>query len=311
MRTLAGIDALAPQRKGAAITIGTFDGLHLGHRALIARTIAAAGEIEAGSVVVTWDRHPLETLRPEAAPKVITPPERKAELIAATGADVLVVLPFDEEFSHWSPRRFVTDVLVRLGARVVIAGAGWRFGHKAAGTVELLEEVGVEHGFATEIVTLAEVAGAPVSSTRVRKAIAGGDMETARTLLARPFDVDGMVLRGERRGTELGYPTANLLLDRGIAHPPRGVYAGRARLEGGEVYTAAVDVGVNPQFGGDPESTPWKVEAFLLDFEGDLYERRLRVELHERLRDELKFESVDALLGQMAADVARTRALLS
>ena len=310
MNKLVGADALTPQDGGAAITVGTFDGVHLGHRELIAHAIGAARSLSGTSVLVTWDRHPLQTLRPGAEPKVLTTPERKAELIEATGIDTLVVLPFDEAFSKWSPERFVTDVLVRLGARSVVVGEGWRFGHKAAGTNELLQKMGAEHGFQADALALAEVDGMPVSSTRVRRAIAEGDMITARTLLTRPFDVDGTVLRGDRRGTDLGFPTANLRLDRSIAHPPRGVYAGRAVTEGDIAYTAAINVGVNPQFGGDPDTTPWRVEAYLLDYGGDLYDRRLRVELHERLRDELKFESVDALVEQMAKDVDRTREMM-
>jgi riboflavin kinase / FMN adenylyltransferase len=311
LRKVVGVDALGPQPGGAAITVGTFDGVHLGHRALVARTIDEARSFGATSVLVTWDRHPLETLRPGTEPKVLTTPERKAELIEDTGIDTLVVLPFDHAFSKWSPERFVTDVLVRLGARAVIVGDGWRFGHKAAGTTELLQKMGAEHGFQVQVLTLAAVEGESVSSTRVRSAIAQGDMISARTLLARPFDVDGIVLRGERRGTELGFPTANLKLDRSIAHPPRGVYAGRAVTEAGIAYTAAINVGVNPQFGGDPATTPWRVEAYLLDFDGDLYDQRLRVELHERLRDELKFESVAALVEQMAKDVDRTRDVMT
>jgi len=311
MEMIVGVDALSPMNGGAAITVGTFDGLHLGHRALIAATIESARETGGSSVLVTWDRHPLETLRPGAEPKVITTPARRAELVEATGIDALVVLPFDKEFSSWSPERFVTDVLVRLGARTVFVGDGWRFGHKAAGTIALLRTMGAEHEFATGSLALAEVDGEPVSSTRVRSAIATGDMEAAQVLLARPFDVDGIVLRGDRRGTDLGFPTANLMLDRSIAHPPRGVYAGRAQIRSTRLsYTAAINVGVNPQFGGDPEATPWRVEVFLLDFDGDLYDQPLRVELHHRLRDELTFESVDALVEQMAKDVDRTRDLV-
>ena len=311
MRKVVGIDTLGPQPGGAAVTVGTFDGVHLGHRALIARTIEEARNFGGTAVLVTWDRHPLETLRPGSEPKVLTTPERKAELIEDTGIDTLVVLPFDEAFSKWSPERFVTDVLVRLGARAVIVGDGWRFGHKAKGTTDLLRKMGAEQGFQAEALTLAGVEGESVSSTRVRSAIAQGDMISARTLLARPFDVDGIVLRGDRRGTELGFPTANLKLDRSIAHPPRGVYAGRALTEAGITYTAAINVGVNPQFGGDPATTPWRVESYLLDFDSDLYDQRLRVELHERLRDELRFESVDALVEQMAKDVDHTRDLMA
>lgn len=310
MEKIVGAGALRRQTGGAAITAGTFDGLHVGHRSLIAAALESARTIGGTSVLVTWDRHPLETLRPGSEPKVLTTPERKAELVESAGIDSLVVLPFDKELASWSPQRFVIDVLVALGAKTVFVGEGWRFGHKAAGDFELLQAMGAEHGFAPRTLTLTQVDGEAVSSTRTRTAISAGDMETARTLLARPFDVDGIVLRGDRRGTGLGYPTANLKLDRSIAHPPRGVYAGRAITESGLEYTAAVNVGVNPQFGGDPQATPWRVEAFLLDFDGDIYDQRLRVELHHRLRDESTFESVDALLEQIANDVDRTRDLI-
>ncbi|MGH2735004.1 MAG: bifunctional riboflavin kinase/FMN adenylyltransferase, partial [Actinomycetota bacterium] len=262
MRSLVGVDALAPQANGAAITVGTFDGVHVGHRALIARTLDEASELGATSVLITWDRHPLATLRPEAMPPLLTTPERKAELIAATGIDVLVVLPFTKEFSTWPPERFITDVLVALGAKSVMVGDGWRFGRKAAGDVELLAKTGVEHGFSVEGIFLAEVEGDPVSSTRVREAVGAGEMEEAHGLLARPFDVDGIVLRGDRRGTELGYPTANLAVDEDFVHPPRGIYAGRAHTHSSVRHVAAINVGVNPTFGGDPKRTPWRVEAY-------------------------------------------------
>lgn len=311
MQSLVGPDALTPREGGAAITVGTFDGVHIGHRALIARTIEEASELGATSVLVTWDRHPLATLRPEAMPPLLTTPERKSELIAATGIEVLVVLPFTKELSTWPPERFVTDALVALGARSVIVGDGWRFGHKAAGDVELLAKMGAEHGFTAQGIPLATVEDGPASSTRVREAVGAGELELAHALLARPFDVDGIVLRGDRRGTELGYPTANLAVDEHFVHPPRGIYAGRALTADGGRHVAAVNVGVNPTFGGDPNRTPWRVEAYLLDFDADIYDQNLRVEFHHRLRDEDRFDSVGALVDQMADDVARTRSLMS
>ncbi len=302
-----GIDALAPPAEGTVVTIGTFDGVHTGHRALMAATVAQAEATGALSTVLTWDRHPLATLRPEAAPPLLTSPARKVELISETGVDLLAVLPFDEDLARTPAERFVTGVLHEgLGARAVVVGRDWRFGHKAAGDIDLLRAMGDELGFAVEGLELARVGAVPASSTRVRQAVAAGDMRLATSLLGRPFDLDGPVLRGDRRGTKLGYPTANLRVDPALAHPPRGVYGGRARALG-RWHPAAINVGVNPTFGGDPSSTPWRVEAHLLDFSGDLYDQVLKVEFHERLRDEEKFDSVDALLAKMAKDVERVR----
>jgi riboflavin kinase/FMN adenylyltransferase len=309
MKEFVGVESLVPPASGSSVTIGTFDGLHVGHRTLIARTIADARERGTASTLVSWDRHPAETLRPDKTPKLLTTPERKVELIEDTGIDQLVILPFTTELSGWPPDRFVEEILVTgLGTRSAFVGHDWRFGHQQSGDVELLTSLGAQFGFEASGVELEEVAGGPVSSSRVRETVARGDMETARLLLGRNFDLEGPVLRGDRRGTELGFPTANIDLDPKMAHPPRGVYAGRARAR--DIwYAAAINLGVNPQFGGDPETTPLRVEAYLLDFSGDLYGQNVRVEFHSRLRDELKFRSVDDLLQQMKLDVEATRSL--
>ena len=307
MKTLVGLDSLRPPDEGSAVTVGTFDGVHLGHRALIARTIAQASEHGLASIVVTWDRHPNETIRPERTPKLLTSQERKAELLAATGIDYLVVLPFGRELSSWPPDRFAADVLAGgLGARSVFVGTGWRFGHKAAGDVPLLEKLGAELGFDATGLSLSSHDGSPVSSSRAREAVAAGDVELAEILLGRPFDVDGTVVRGAGRGRDLGFPTANFEVAPKLVRPRRGVYAGRARV-GETWYRAAINVGVNPTFGGDEATTPVMVESYLLDFEGELHGTTLRVEFLKRLRDELKFDSVDDLLAQMALDVEATR----
>ena len=309
MKQVVGADSLTPPATGTAVTIGTFDGVHVGHRSLIARTIADAQERNLASSLVTWDRHPAATVRPDKVPPLLATPERKVDLIGESGIEILVVLPFDHELSTWSPERFVDEVLVgRMGSRSVFVGHDWRFGHKQSGDVRLLEELGRDRGFDVHGIELEEVGGAPVSSTRIRKVVADGDMELARLLLGRPFDLQGPVLRGDRRGTELGFPTANIDLDPQMAHPPRGVYAGRARVN--EVwYATAINLGVNPQFGGDPATTPLRIEAYLLDYSGDLYDQILTVEFHARLRDELTFPSVDDLINQMKLDVEATRTL--
>jgi riboflavin kinase / FMN adenylyltransferase len=309
MKTFVGIDALQSPAEGSAVTIGTFDGVHLGHRALISRTIEAAGG-RLASTAITWDRHPFVTLRPDHVPPLLTSQERKLELIHGTGVDVCAVLVFDKELSTWSPERFVDTVLVAgLGARVVVVGEGWRFGHRAAGDVELLRRLGAEQGFEVHTLELAEVGGDVVSSTRVREAVISGDMELSEVLLGRRFDIGGVVIKGESRGGSLlGYPTANLDVDPALAHPRRGVYAGRAAV-GNDWYPAAINVGVNPTFGGDERNTPLRIEAYLLDFEGDLYGVELRIEFWRRLRDEVRFDSVDELIAQIGADVEATRAL--
>lgn len=310
MKVAVGLENVTPTDKGAAVTIGTFDGVHLGHRALIARATATGAAEGLDSVVVTWDRHPLMTLRPEVAPPLLSSPERKMELLTTTGVDRVAVIPFTEELSRWSPERFVDEVLVQsLSARAVFVGEGWRFGHKRAGDVELLQKLGEENGFEATAVDLSSGEGATVSSSRIREAVAHGDVDLAERLLGRPFDLDGEVRHGDDRGTELGFPTANIDLDPHLAHPARAVYAGRARV-GESWFAAATNVGVNPTFGGDPEVTPVRIETFLLDFSGDLYGEVLRVEFWARLRDELRFASVSDLIAQMHRDVDATRKLV-
>ena len=307
MNTLVGRDSLAPAERPGAIAIGTFDGVHEGHQALIEQTIEYARSHDMASTVLTWDRHPAETVRPDSVPPQLCTVERKAELVEATGVDRLVILEFDETLSRWTPDEFARKVLTEgLGAGAIFVGKDWRFGHKARGDVDVLARLGEELGFEVIGFTLEEVAGAPASSTRIRKALSNGDLEFVRLLLGRPFDIDGEVVKGDGRGAGLGWPTANIATPAGFAHPPRGVYAGRARA-GGSWHRAAVNVGVNPTFGGEEGSTPMRVEAYLLDFEGDLYGESIRLEFHERLRDEVKFESIEELKAQIAADVEATR----
>ena len=310
MKSFVGVDALRDIELDCAVTIGTFDGVHLGHRALIARCIATAKRLGVEAAIVTWDRHPLETLRPDKAPPLLSSPERKVELLGETGADVLWVLPFDHEFSTWPPERFVDDVLIAgLGARAVVIGDGWRFGHKAAGNITLLEELGSARGFEVEAMTLAQAEGRNVSSSRTRALVTGGEVEEAAGLLGRHFDIDGLVVHGDGRGKDLGFPTANLDCDARVARPPLGVYAGRLRV-GDSWFAAAISVGVNPTFGGEEGISPVRIEAYVLDMERDIYGKQVRLEFWKRLRDELKFDRVEDLIEQMGRDVTATRALV-
>jgi riboflavin kinase/FMN adenylyltransferase len=309
VKSVVGRSNLEPRRGPVAVTIGTFDGVHVGHRSLIEKSKAVGSELGIESAVLTWDRHPTETLRPDKVPPLLTTQERKVELIEETGTDLLVVLEFDKELSTWPPERFVEEILVKgLQARAVIVGEGWRFGRRASGDIALLEKLSAEGGYETHPAPLTLVEGEPASSSRARAAVQSGDMRLAWSLLGRPFDIESEVVRGDDRGRGLGWPTANLYPEPKIARPPRGVYAGRARLKG-DSYQAAINVGVNPTFGGDPGSTPVRVEAYLLDFDGDLYGKRVAVEFHQRLRDELAFDSAEELSEQIARDVEATRRL--
>lgn len=310
MKTLVGLGALPLDPDGTVVTIGTFDGVHLGHRLLIARAIERAREQDLASCVLTWDRHPALTLRPDKAPPAVASPERKVELIEELGPDLLVVLPFDEELAAMEAEDFASQVVGKgLHAREVLVGEGWRFGRKAAGNTDLLAEIGRREGFVVAPVHLETMGGVTASSTRVRRAVAEGDMALARDLLGRPFDIDGVVEHGDHRGKELGVPTANVTPDPLLVGPPRGVYAGRARVDG-LWYAAAINVGVNPTFGGDETTTPVRVEAHLLDLDADLYDKTIRVEFWSRMRDELRFESKEALIDQMHRDIDATRKLI-
>jgi len=305
MDVVRGLDALPLPEGPSVVTVGFFDGVHLGHQEVIRRTVEAAKDRDARSVAVTFDRHPREILTPGDEPRLLTTVERKAELIAACGIDALVVLEFTQRFSQVGAEDFVRDVLVG-GLRAVHArvGADFRFGHRAAGTVVTLREVGGPLGMTADEVGLFAIDGRVVSSSSIREALAAGDLEWPRTALGRRFAVDGEVVAGAGRGKDLGYPTANLRTWPRLLLPGQGIYAGVAELDGGNRYVAAIDVGTNPTFGTEP----LHVEAFLLDFPDDeLRGNTLAVEFWERLRDEIKFDSVDDLVAAIAEDVERTR----
>jgi riboflavin kinase / FMN adenylyltransferase len=277
------------------VAIGTFDGVHLGHREVIA----------GAETVVTFDPHPQSVVAPGSQPKLLTTLDRKAELIATLGVEELVVIPFDGDFAARSAEDFVEHVLVeRVQATSVSVGENFRFGHKAQGDVELL---GADGRFTTRVVPLLEVDGEVVSSSHIRGLVSGGAVQYADQLLGAPFAVDGEVQHGDKRGRTLGYPTANLVPRPGYVVPGHGVYACRVQLPDGTVVPAATNVGVRPQFvTGRGEL----IEAFLIDWSGDLYGERIRVEFLRRLRGERRFESVDALVEQMGRDVDTAREIV-
>ena len=291
----------------SVVTIGVFDGVHRGHQQIIGRAVTRAEELALPSVVVTFDPHPSEVVRPGTHPAMLTSQRHKAELIEELGVDVLCVIPFTQEFSRLESGDFVLQVLVEhLHARAVIVGDNFRFGHDAGGDVDTLRTLGTRFGFVVEGADLLVEDGITFSSTFIRSCIAGGDIRTAAEALGRPHRLDGVIVRGDARGRAIGFPTANLETQRYAAIPADGVYAGWLEQRG-KRYMAAVHVGTNSTFAG----TDRRVEAFVLDFDGDLYGEHVTIELIERLRGSVRFPGVEELVAQMNLDVASTRDLLS
>lgn len=305
MEVLHGIGAL-PLEGDSAVTIGFFDGVHRGHQSVMRRLVTVARDRGLRAVAVTFDRHPREVLTPGDVPGLLTTTERKARLIEDLGVDALLVMEFDEEVASWPPGRFAEEILARgLRAAHATVGANFTFGHKAAGTVETLTDLGAAHGFSVEGVTLLEIDGTRVSSTSIREALAAGDLDWPTRGLGRRHVVDGTVVPGAGRGDDLGWPTANLATEPRLLLPARGVYAGRGLLDG-DAWPAAINVGINPTFGEEP----LHVEAFLLGFDGDIKGRPLGIEFWERLRDERRFDTPEELSRAIGEDVERTRALV-
>jgi riboflavin kinase / FMN adenylyltransferase len=310
-----GLDAIPTGWGRCVATIGVFDGIHRGHQAIIADAVKLAAERGVPSVLLTFVPHPSEVVRPGSHPPVLTSIVRRAELVEALGVDVFCALPFTLEFSRMAPDEFVHEALVdRLHASAVVVGENFRFGHKAAGDVALLEQLGHTFGFTGHGIPLLAEDGTTLSATYVRSCVQAGDMTSARRVLGRPHRVDGVVERGDQRGRDLGFPTANLRTETWTAVPADGVYAGRVvRLDewgrtrpGGTLGAAAISVGTNPTF----EVRQRRVEAYVLDFAGDLYGTGLGVEFVQRLRGMERFEGIEALVTQMAEDVEQTRQIM-
>ncbi len=277
------------QPRPRKVAVGQFDGVHLGHREVI----------RGNDTVLTFEPHPLRVIRPEAAPKLLTDLRRKAELMALLGVDELVVIPFDQTFAEQSPQEFIDHILVeRLRATHVSVGDNFRFGHRAAGDPELLR---ADSRFVTRVVPLVEVGGEIVSSSHIRGLVLAGEVDAAAAFLGAPFQMRGVVVAGDHRGRELGFPTANIVPDEALVCPGHGVYA--TRVDGS---CAAVSIGVRPTFG---TGRALLVEAYVLDQKLDLYGQELRLDFIKRLRGERRFDSVQALIEQMREDVRLTREL--
>jgi len=300
---------------GCVVTIGAFDGVHRGHQAVLAQVRGIADERGLATALVTFDRHPAQVVRPESAPKLLTTLDQKIELLAATNLlDYLCVLTFDQARREETAEEFVRDVLVgTLSARVVVVGADFHFGYQRRGNVELLQAMGSELGFevigldliATEHPQPGDDEPETYSSTLVRSRLAGGDVVGAAELLGRPYELRGIVVEGDRRGRELGFPTANLAVPAEMCLPADGIYAGTFVGPDGLERPAAISLGRRPTF---YDSQPVSLlEAYILDFDGDLYGAGAALRFQARLRGEERFESVDALVDQMRRDVEDVR----
>jgi riboflavin kinase/FMN adenylyltransferase len=295
------------------ITIGAYDGVHLGHQTVISQVRGMAAERGARSAVVTFDRHPAMIVRPESAPKLLTDHDQRMELLEATGVDATVVLPFDERQSQEAPIDFVDRVLVGcLRAECVVVGEDFHFGRNREGNVALLRELGRTRDFdvvPVELVGRADGVDEPVSSTAIRRALAGGDVEVAASMLGRPFEARGVVVLGDQRGRLLGVPTANVEVPNRVCLPADGVYAGWYVRPDGQQHPCAINLGRRPTFYEHADSS--LLEAHLLDFHGDLYGEWAKVQFSNFLRSERKFEGIDSLVEQLHLDIAHARELLA
>ena len=306
--TLSHRDPLPEALRGAIIALGNFDGFHLGHQRVAAEAIGWAREEGRPAIIATFDPHPVRHFAPHVPPFRLTTLDQRAELFAAAGADAMLVFGFDGELAAMSADAFVRDLLAaRIGAAGVVTGEDFTFGQGRSGNVDVLREIGAGRGIATRAVGPVMEDGLAVSSSRIRDALKAGDCATATRLLTRPFAMRGIVQHGDKRGREIGYPTANIALG-AYLRPRFGIYAVTGRVvDGGDLLQGAANIGVRPTF--DPPIE--LLEPYFFDFSGDLYGQEIEVAFHHFLRPEAKFPSLDALKAQMAEDCEEARNLLS
>jgi len=306
MRVWQGLETITTPFPASSVAIGTFDGLHRGHQALIAAAIADARAKGRQAVVFTFDRHPAELVAPDRVPGYLSTPKQRVEILTALGVDDLVIARFDEKFRELSPESFLRFVVYGiLGARALFVGPDFRFGCNHAGDVEYLRGAQDRYGFAVNVLDPVLVDGERASSTRVRQCLRAGDIEGAQRVMGHRYALSGTVVEGEKLGRELGYPTANLRLTRAQVVPADGIYAVWVEWNGRRCK-GACSIGVRPTVGG----TERVIEVYLLDFTGDLYGETLELEFVARLREERKFDSLDALREQIARDVMQVDKLL-
>lgn len=312
MRIVTDLTAAPFPGERAVVTIGAYDGVHLGHQAVIAHVRDLAQQQGARSVVITFDRHPASVVRPESAPKLLTDVDQKLELLAATGVDATVVVRFDDLQAQEEPMAFAQRVLVDcLAASAIVVGDDFHFGRGRGGNVGTLREFGASHDFDVVPMSLVQRTDGPdepVSSTAIRRAMAGGQVELAAAMLGHVFEARGQVVKGDQRGRLLGFPTANVELPSVICLPADGVYAGWYVRPDGSRQACAINLGRRPTFYEHADSS--LLEAHLLDFTGDLYGEHAKVQFTNFLRSERKFDGIDALVGQLKTDIDHARSVL-
>ena len=303
--TLAG--GIPESLRGSIVALGNFDGFHLGHQAVVSRAVARAFHERRPVIVATFDPHPVRFFKPDVPPFRLTTLDQRESLFAHAGADAMLVFEFDEALRSTSAEDFVTELLGKqIGAAGVVTGDDFTFGKMRGGNVELLRTLGAEHGIVAEAVAPVLLGDTRISSGTIREALQAGDTATATHLLSRDFAIEGVVQKGDRRGRELGYPTANMSLS-DYQRPRYGIYAVRVTLDDGSEHPGVASLGVRPTFSPPQEL----LETHLLDFDGDLYDRKIEVGLHAFIRDEKKFESIDDLVAHMRDDEAQARHLLA
>lgn len=312
MEIVRDLDRCGASTAGHALTIGAYDGVHLGHQAVIRATQDTAGRLGIRTAVVTFEPHPAYILRPESAPPLLTDLDQKLDLLETCGVDTAVVVPFDAERASETAEQFVERVVVGcLRAKAVVVGADFHFGKDRAGNVEVLAKLGLEHDFEVDGVQLLPRENGiaeSVSSTAIRRALAGGEVATAARMLGRNHEIRGPVVVGDRRGRTIGFPTANVAVSRHLAMPADAVYAGWYVLPDGTRWPAAINIGKRPTFYRNAEHS--LLEAHLIDYDGDLYGQPARIRLVELLRSEQRFDGIEALAAQLERDVAKARELL-
>jgi riboflavin kinase/FMN adenylyltransferase len=307
MQRLDGGSVVPPELAGGIVGLGNFDGFHLGHQAVVGRAVARARAEGRRALVATFDPHPVRHFRPETPPFRLTTLDQRERLFARAGADAMVVFRFDGALAALTADEFITERLLGcLQVAGVVTGEDFTFGRAKGGNVRVLAEAGPRQGFAAETVGAVALDGESVSSSRIRDLLRAGDMRAAARLLTRPYTIEGVVQHGDKLGRTIGYPTANIDMGRYL-RPAYGIYAVRGRLDDGTVLNGAANLGVRPTF--DPPKE--LLEAYFFDFSGDLYGRRVEVELVEYIRPEAKFDGVEALVRQMDRDCARAREILS